>query len=52
MIMITMEMDWKWILMEVTGHDETGSALKKYTTYYLQHGPLSARRELQSAPAG
>ena len=38
-------------LTEVTSHDEIGSALhKKKTAQQLQHGPLSARRVLQSYP--
>ena len=41
---------WKWNLTEGTSHDETGSALQKKNCQQLQHGPLSARRELQSHP--
>ena len=38
-------------LTEVSSHDETGSALKKKNCLItLQHGPLSARGELQSHP--
>ena len=40
---------WKWNLTE-SSHDEAGSALQKKTAHFLQHGPLSARRELQSHP--
>ena len=43
---------WKWNLTEVTSHDEAGSALRKKTADHLQHGPLSARGELESALAG
>ena len=41
----------KWNLTEVSSHDEASSALKKKNCLLtLQHGPLSARRELQSHP--
>ena len=42
----------KWNLTEVSSHDEASSALreKKNCLLTLQHGPLSARRELQSHP--
>ena len=40
----------KWNLTEVSSHDEAISALKKNCLITLQHGPLSARGELQSHP--